>query len=222
MSTVVAAIRFLAIVFGFEVLVILLLISGPSILAHNDLGESGTLPYEASLRITPGGGISGSSYPENFVLRNETTSNQKITSVRIDLSTAVSSNIVFTADSQFSPESDKALTSRPVEDTGFSGYQYQGEHEGRFDILELDFEELDPGEEFPFFVNVTANNSHGTTAYVTNKLGNTSGLDLMGSTVTVRFDDGTELTGQTLHIRESNGESEAHLHEGLSLLSPTP
>ncbi|MFN2196885.1 MAG: hypothetical protein ACK2UW_12255, partial [Anaerolineales bacterium] len=72
MSTVVAAIRFLAIVFGFEVLVILLLISGPSILAHNDLGESITKSYEASLRIAPGEGSStGSPNEETFILRNQ-------------------------------------------------------------------------------------------------------------------------------------------------------
>ena len=212
MSTIIAAIRFIAIVFGFEVLVILLLISGPSILAHSNLDDSAAPSYEASLRITPaGGGNIANSYLETFILRNQAANGQKITSVRIDLSTAVSPNIVFTADSQFPPAPAETLIAGPVEDAGYSGYRYFGEHEDGYDILELDFEGLDPGEAFPFPVNVTANNVRGKTAFVTDKLDTASGLDLMGSTVTVLFADGTELAGQTLHISNSAGESEALL-----------
>jgi hypothetical protein len=212
MSTIVAAIRFIAIVFGFEVLVILLLISGPSILAHSNLSDSAAPSYEASLRITPaGGGNTANSHLETFILRNQAANGQKITSVRIDLSTAVSPKIVFTADSQFPPVPLETLMAGTVEDAGFSGYRYFREHEDGYDILELDFEALDPGEAFPFSVNVTANNVRGTTAFVTDRLDSASGLDLMGSTVTVLFADGTELAGQTLHIPNSAGESEALL-----------
>jgi hypothetical protein len=99
--------------------------------------------------------------------------------------------------------------------TGFARHRYLEEHGGGFDILELDFDDFDPGEEFRFSVDVDPNSIKGVGAPGPNESGSVSGLELSGSTVTIRFEDGKELVNQTFRIPGSSSGSEAVLRDGL-------
>lgn len=241
MSRFIAVLRLLAIVFGLEVLVLLLLASGPGLLAEGKAGDPGATsvawlpmvrhdptptpvpppvlppsPYESHLLITPTGGINASTFnTDSFILRNKATNDQKIVFASIDLSTAVFPDMVFDPFGQGGDTVAKDLKVDHKGNTGFTGHRYLGEHGGGFDILELDFQAFDPGEEFRFSVDVDPNSIRGVGAPGPNESGSVSGLELSGSTVTIRFEDGKELVNQTFRIPDSDSGSEAKLRDGL-------
>ena len=241
MNRIIAVLRLLAIVFGLEVLVLLGLAAGPGLLAEGKADDPAATsvawlplvrydltptpvpppvlppsPYEAHLLITPNGGINASTFnSDSFILRNLATNDQRITFISIDLSTAVFPDMVFDPYGQGGDTVDKDLKVDYKGGTGFAGHRYGGEHGGGFDILELDFHSFDSGEEFRFSVDVDPNSIRGVGAPGPNESGSVSGLELLGSTVTVRFEDGKELLNQTFRIPESVSGSEAKLRDGL-------
>ena len=236
-----AVLRLLAIVFGFEVLMLLMMVGGPGLLADGKMEDPEAnpvawlpmvrhdhaptpvptpilppSPYEALLQITPTGGINASTYDkDSFILRNMSSNGQKINFVSIDLSTAVFPDMVFDPYGLGGDTLAKDLKVDYKGSTGFSGHRYLGEHGGGFDIMELDFAAFDPGEEFRFSVDVDPNSIQGVGAPGPNEAGSVSGLELLGSTVTIRFEDGKELVNQTFRIPESVSGSEAILRDGL-------
>jgi hypothetical protein len=215
MNTFIAVLRLLTIVFGFEVLLLLMLLTGPSILADKGLIDAETPSVEAYVRITPDDkGRSDLSNEETFILRNTSANDQKITYVRIDLSTAVITDLVFAPDNQ----DDRVLSSTPTGelavDPGIIDKRFTNELGAGFEVLEMEIDPLDPGEEFQFSAGIIPGIPHSPGMNIAAK---TSELDLMGSIVTVRFEDGTELTSQALHIPASEGESEALLRDGVLL-----
>ncbi len=241
MSRFIGVLRLLAIFFGLEVLILLLMATGPSLLADEKFVERvedsavwlpvvqhdptptpvptpslPPSPYEAHLLITPTGGINASTYNrDSFVLHNLSSNEQRITFVKIDLSTAVFPDMVFDPYGQGGDTLAKDLKVDYKGASGFSGHRYAGEHGGGFDILELDFQDFERGEEFRFSVDVDPNSIRGVGAPGPNEAGSVSGLELLGSTVTVRFEDGKELSNQTFRITDSDSGSEAILREGL-------
>jgi hypothetical protein len=99
--------------------------------------------------------------------------------------------------------------------TDFDGHRYDGPHGGGFDILELNFKSFDPGDEFRFSVDVDPNSIKGVGAPGPNESGSVSGIELIGSTVSVFFEDGASLVHQTFRIPGSNSGSEARLRTDL-------
>ena len=83
---------------------------------------------------------------------------------------------------------------------GFTGHHYEAEHEGCFTSLELEFNSFDPGEEFRFSVDIEPGSIRDVAAPGPSKSDSASDLELLGSTVTVRFADGKELVNQTFRI----------------------
>ncbi len=241
MSRIIGVIRFLAVLMGVDVLILLLLLTGPSLLADGRILDPASTsaawiplvsydhkptpiptpslppsPYSAHLLITPQGGINASTFnPDSFIVRNTSTIDRRIKHVRIDLSSAVFPDMVFDPYGQGGDTLAKDLKVDHKGSTGFAGHRYEAEHGGGFDILELEFHSFDPGEEFRFSVDVDPNSIRGVGAPGPNESGSVSGLELLGSTITVTFEDGKVLANQTFRIPGSIGGSEAELRDGL-------
>ena len=239
MVRIVAVLRLLAIFFGFDILLLLLFAAGPELMAKGLNGDSDAWlpiirhdptptavptpqlppsPYEAQLLITPTGGINASTFNrDSFILRNKASNGQKMTFVSIDLSTAVFPDMIFDPYGRGGDTLAKDLKVDEKGGTGFAGPRYDGERGGGYDTLELNFQEFEPGEEFRFSVDVDPNSIRGVGAPGPNESGSVSGLELLGSTVTVRFEDGHELVNRTFLIPGSDSGSQAVLREGLPL-----
>lgn len=186
-------------------------------------------PYEFVVQITPDGGINASTFnKDSFVLRNNSTNDQKVTRVQFDLSTAVFPDMVFDPYGQGGDTLAKDLKVDHSGSAGFSGHHYDDPHGGGFDILELSFNGFDPGDEFRFSVDVDPNSIKGVGAPGPNESGSVSGIELIGSTVSVFFEDGASLVHQTFRIPGSVSGSEATLRTDLppppqvSLISAPP
>jgi len=241
MNRFLGLIRFLSIFFGLEILGLLLLMAGPSLLAEGSLSEPLATsaawlplvrhdttptpkptpelpdsPYAAHLLITPQGGINASTFNhDSFIVRNESSNKARISEVRIDLSTAIFPDMIFDPYGKGGDTLAKDLSVDEKGGTGFAGHRYAAEHGGGFDILELRFHSFGPGEEFRFSVDVDPNSIRGVGAPGPNEAGSVSGLELMGSTITVTFDDGASLVNTTFRIPGSDSGSEAFLRSAL-------
>jgi hypothetical protein len=239
MVRIIAILRLLAIFFGFDILVLLLFAAGPELMAEGLNGDSDawppiihrgstpaavpaahspSSPYEAQLLITPIGGIDAGTFNrDSLILRNQASNGQKITFVRIDLSTAVTPDLIFDSSGQGADTLAEDLKVGETGSTGFAGYRYDGRRAGGYDILELNFQEFAPGEEFRFSAAVAPDSIHRVAASASNGSNNMAGPKLLGSTVTVRFEDGHELVTQTFLNSGSDSGSQAVLREDLPL-----
>jgi hypothetical protein len=173
-------------------------------------------PYEALLQITPSGGINASTFnTDSFILRNLAGGGGRIARVRIDLSTAVFPNMIFDPFGQGGDTLAKDLKVDHKGSAGFSGHSYEGEHGGGFDVLMLTFNSFDPGDEFRFSVDVDPNSIRGVGAPGPNEAGSVSGIELIGSSITVVYEDGAALSNQAFRIPGSDSGSQALLRQGL-------
>jgi len=173
-------------------------------------------PYEAHLLITPDRGLNASTFDkDSFALRNNSTNGQKIDQVRIDLSTAVFPDMIFDPYGQGGDTLAKDLHVDHGGSAGFDAHRYDDPHGGGFDVLELNFNSFDPGDEFRFSVDVDPNSIRGVGAPGPNESGSVSGIELIGSTVTVTFEDSVSLSHQTFRIPDSYSGSEALLRKAL-------
>jgi hypothetical protein len=173
-------------------------------------------PYDVLVQITPDGGINASTFNKgSFILRNNSTNDQRITQVQFDLSTAVFPDMVFDPYGQGGDTLAKDLKVDRSGGTNFAGHSYDGPHGGGFDILELNFQSFDPGEEFRFSVDVDPNSIKGVGAPGPNESGSVSGIELIGATVSVSFEDGASLAHQTFRSPGSDSGSETRLRTDL-------
>lgn len=173
-------------------------------------------PYEALLQITPSGGINASTFnTDSFILRNSAANGQRIATVRIDLSTAVFPNMIFDPFGEGGDTLAKDLKVDYKGGAGFSRHSYEGEHGGGFDVLLLAFNSFDAGDEFRFSVDVDPNSIRGVGAPGPNEAGSVSGIELIGSSVTIIYEDGATLANQTFRIPGSDSGSQALLRQDL-------
>lgn len=172
---------------------------------------------EFVLRITPQGGINASTYSSNsFQLTNNPDSGLKITQVRIDLSTSFFMDMVYDPYGQAGDFVAKDFTIDLDQGVGFAGRSFEGFHDDGFDILTVNFTDFNPGEQFNFSVDVDPTSIRGVPAPGPGESGSVSGLELSGATITVTFEGGLVLTGQTIRIPGSNSGSQLFLRPGLS------
>lgn len=173
-------------------------------------------PYAARLLITPSGGINASTFNSgSFILRNEATNGQRLSGVRIDLSTAVFPNMIFDPYGLGGDTLAKDLKVDEKGGAGFSAHRYEGPHGGGFDVLILAFNSFDPGDEFRFSVDVDPNSIRGVGAPGPNEAGSVSGVELIGSLVTATYEDGTTLNNSAFLLPGSDSGSMALLRQGL-------
>jgi hypothetical protein len=98
---------------------------------------------------------------------------------------------------------------------GFLGRAFAGPHDDGFDVLEISFNDFDPGEQFAFSIDVDPTSIRGVNAPGPNESGSVSGLELVGTTVTVTFADGMSALGYSYRLPDSLSGSEALVRAGL-------
>jgi len=175
----------------------------------------------ADVSITPAGGLTATTFNgDAFLITNN--GDYPITSVSIDLSTALFADNVFDPVGDAGDAGAKCLT--PNSGAAATGFvapadacvdPFANPHDGGFEILTINFTDFGPGESFGFNTDVDPTSIKNATG--TGEAGAVSGLELSGSTVTVSFDDGNGgvgLVGQTFQIApNSQGGSVAQLRQ---------
>ncbi|MFV2068809.1 MAG: malectin domain-containing carbohydrate-binding protein, partial [Pirellulales bacterium] len=188
--------------------------NSPFLLPLTGLGVAGTA--EALIEIDPGETLEASSTYStgSFTITNLSPAGQTIESVRFDLSTAILPDQVFDPDGtagdpvakDFTPDSGTGAT-------GLANHTFSGSRDGGFDVLEIFFTDFQPGEAFSFSVDVDPTSIQGAPQPGPEFSGKVSGLELIGSTLTVAFTDGSLLTAQPFRIPGSLTGSQAVLRE---------
>ncbi len=191
-------------------------VNGIEIISVDDPGSG--LETSAFVEVTPDtANFDRSTFNDNsFIIEN--TGAVKITSVSFDLSTAILPDIVF---DPTGAAGDPAARGVRVSDTSDDvGYVEPGNpdadpfsvpHNGAggdqgFDVVTLDFTDFDPGETVLFGADTDPTTIKGV-GFQT-EVGSVSGLEMIGSRVTITFEDGTQITS-SLFDEGSNGGAQA-------------
>jgi len=169
---------------------------------------------KAQIKITPSGGINASTYTNgSFQIANISVSGQNITSVTIDLSTALLPDMVYDPDGTAGDIVAKDFTVNSDPGVGLLGHTLSGFHNGvdaddGYDVLEITFSDFNPGEVFTFSIDVDPTSIKGTSAPGPGESGSVSGLELTGATVDIQFNDGFTHSGETYRTSGSLSGSE--------------
>lgn len=170
-----------------------------------------TAPSEALFVIDPPGtGIDGSTYGDgSFQITNNSQAGQLISSVEIDLSTAILPDMVFDPDGTAGDTVAKAFTSNSGgNETGLTGHVLSSGHDDGFDVLKIDFNDFNVGEKFTFSIDVDPTSIRGVGGPGPHGSGSVSGMELSGSTVTIHFSDGTQRSAEMFRTQGSTDASE--------------
>lgn len=147
---------------------------------------------EALLVVLPQGGIESSTYgDDSFQITNNSTAGVQIESVSFDLSTSILPDVVFDPVGTAGDLTAKDFTPDSSSDVGEVTHSFAGPHDDGFDQLTINFTDFGPGEFFNFSVDVDPTSIRGSSAPGPNESGSVSGLELVGSQVTITFSDGT-------------------------------
>jgi large repetitive protein len=183
--------------------------------------DPGPTGASGSLAVTPNSSnINVSSYGNgSFIVTNTSSSGEKITTVRLDMSTAIFPKIVFDPDGLAGDVVGKPFTLNSEGGTGFVGSTLTDFHNGvdasdGYDALELEFDDFGPGKTMTFSIDVDPVSIKGTGSPGPNEAGAVSGLEKVGSTVTMTFDDDTTLVGDVVSDGSNGG--------GVAELVPDP
>ena len=155
--------------------------------------------------IDPKGDIyeSSSFTPNSFKITNNSTT-QNITSVSLDLSTAIFPDIVYDPNGTAGDTSSKDLEiDTPPATVGYVSRSFSPERDGGHDILNLNFNDFQPGETVEFSIDTDSTSTKGAEQSTSKHFGSVSGLELVGATATVTFADNTSLQGQFYRIPDS-------------------
>ena len=165
----------------------------------------------AALYITPREHILASTYNTgSFRVENLSRNDEQLVELRIDLTTAVFPDMVFDPFGVAGDRVAKDVTVDARPGVGFHGHEYEGPHDGGFDVLVLRFHGFDGGEAFLFSVDVDPTSIAGVGAPGPADTGSVSGLELVGATITATFDDGTVLTNQVSRMNDPGDSGPTH------------
>ncbi|MBE2202427.1 MAG: hypothetical protein IAE79_27695 [Anaerolinea sp.] len=172
---------------------------------------------EVLVRIDPPyGGINASTFDTGaFLIRNQSPQDIRITSVRIDLSTAILPDMVYDPYGEAGDHVFKDVFVDAREGVSYGGRAYDAPMGGGYQVLDLFFGGFGPGGMFSFSVDVDPNSIRGSNAPGPNASGSVSGLELAGSTVTVTFDNGLTLVQQLSPMPGSDKGAEAVVRQGV-------
>ncbi|MUG96098.1 hypothetical protein F7734_28655 [Scytonema sp. UIC 10036] len=163
-------------------------------------------------------GINTSTYTaSSFKITNNSTTGEKINRVLIDLSSSILPDLVFDPYGTVGDSTAKVFTVDSEGGTGYVTYNYLKAHDNGFDALEIIFNEFAPGKTFTFSIDVDPTSIKGSPAPGPNESGSVSGLELLGTTVTVDFSDNTSYTGQTYRIPNSADGSQVTIQPDIPL-----
>jgi len=182
---------------------------------------------EAYMSMTPTGGINASTYGNgSFQVTNNSTNGEKITRLKLDLSTAILPDMVFDPVGQAGDLTAKCFTANSgastvglVTPTDPCVDPFSIAHDNGWDVLELTFTDFDPGETFAFSVDVDPTSIQGTTAPGPNESGSVSGLELCASTVEVEFDVGPIYLMYPYRVPGTSGGAEG---TAMQIVPPKP
>jgi len=170
-------------------------------------------PYSAAaaLFITPFRAINASTFnPSAFVVANDSLGGERLTELRIDLSTAVFPDMVFDPYGAAGDTVAKDLTVDVRQGMGLQDYSYQQPHDGGFDVLVLRFSGFDRGDRFEFSVDVDPTSITGVGAPGPAESGSVGGLELVGATITATFDSGLIVANQVYRMADAGNAGSAH------------
>lgn len=153
-------------------------------------------PSAAQVTVDTASGIdSGSETPGAFQVTNDSPT-ARITRVRVDLSASVLPDLVFDPIGVAGDVDGLCLTvdSDPTSVGWITAFDpctspFSQESDGGFQVLNLYFDDFDPGETFSFSLDVDPSSIQGTVAPGSGLAGLVSGLELTGAKITVEFDD---------------------------------
>jgi len=174
----------------------------------------------ALVEITPGTGIGGSTFGGSsaFQITNQSTGTVKIVSVSMDLSTGILPDMVFDPTGSGGDATAQCFNANggAATATGFVPFSsncvdpFSAPRQGGFDVVSMAFTDFDPNETFSFSTDIDPNSIQGVPG--AGDAGAVSGFELIASTITVEFSDGSTLVSN-LYEEGSFGGSQA--------LSPT-
>jgi len=146
----------------------------------------------AFIEIDPGSSLIGSStYSQNsFKITNTDPAGRKIVRVTYDFSTALFPDIVFDPTGNAGDSAFKAFQVNTNPGVGLVGHEFRCPHDGGFDQLVIRFDDFNTGQLFAFSVDVDPTTINGSAPPGPEDSGSISGLELVGTTMTVVFDDG--------------------------------
>ncbi|MGJ3239826.1 MAG: choice-of-anchor D domain-containing protein [Anaerolineae bacterium] len=140
--------------------------------------------------------------PFSFYIENTSTGGEEIVSVSFDISTAIVPKLVFDPFGVAGDTTARCLLpydTTPIE-TGFIEPAdlcvdpFSVPYELGYNVLSAEFNDFQLGETFEFGVDVDPISTRGTPAPGPDHAASVSGYELLGSTVTIVFDDGSILT----------------------------
>ncbi|MBC7784376.1 MAG: choice-of-anchor D domain-containing protein, partial [Burkholderiales bacterium] len=169
----------------------------------------------AFIDVDPGGGINGSTYNGgSFKLTNNSVGGQTIQSIRIDTTTAILPDVVFDPYGQGGDLTAKDLNVDNAGGVTYAGHNYTLPHDGGFDAMTINFTNFGSGKTFQFSVDNDPTSIKGGSSPGPNDSGSISGLELLGSLVTITFSDGSVQTGYLFHKNNSTSGSQNIIRTG--------
>ena len=168
-------------------------------------------PYSAaaSLTITRNTSINASTFNTgSFIVGNESLTGERLTELRIDLSTALLPDVVF---DPFGQAGDTVAKSYTL-DGGLkqASYVFEQPHDGGFDVLVVRYDGFDPGDFSTFSLDIDPTSIRGVGAPGPAESGSIGGLELVGATVTAKFDNGATLSGQAYRLPDGGAAGPNH------------
>ena len=177
----------------------------------------------ATFLINSYGGLTFSSTftAGTFQLTNNSDS-QDIVSITLDLRNAIFPDLVFDPNGEAGDSTARGFQFDSQNDAGNTiaianfpfanaAAPFSSPHDGGYDVLTIDFDSFKPGQTLRFSTDVDPTSIKGSNDPGPNDSGSISGLELVGATITVKFADDTELTGQVYRTPESDSGSEVVL-----------
>src|SRR5215212_2099962 len=165
---------------------------------------------EASFTIDDGGTLQDSSTYNSgsLKIKNTSPSGQKIKSLHIDLGSSVLPDMLFdpkgtvgdTVAKCFTPDSGTTAVGL-VAPADPCTSPFSVARDGGYQVMDLTFNDFNPGEEFTFSVDVDPTSVKGVVG--SGGAASVSGLELTGAQATAGFDDGSSRSGQTFRIPAS-------------------
>ncbi len=149
---------------------------------------------------------------ESFAIMNDSGTGQEITRVIFDLTGTMMMDMVFDPFATAGDTGGRDFTPGPnAGGVGLGSHAFTGERDGGYDVLEINFDDFEPGETFTFAVDCDPTSILGSSSPGPNESGSVSGLELAGAHVTVEFSDGSVFTNDLFRVAGSLDASQTRL-----------
>lgn len=147
----------------------------------------------------------------SFVIVNSSLGSERLTQLRIDLSTAIFPKMVFDPEGLAGDTVAKDVVIDHREGVDDVNRHFEGPHDDGFDVLVLDFTYFDSGDFVAFSVDVDPTSIRGVGAPGPAESGSVSGIELVGATITMTFDNGAVLAGQLWRMPDPGNDAGAYV-----------